>query len=84
MTDRKPIHSRTNSGRHKVDLKQLPAPARYAIAIGVVVFVLGLAVRLGGDHGVSDADVAPFVPYVGGAVIVLVVVAVLLTLKGKR
>ncbi|WP_284124222.1 hypothetical protein [Parerythrobacter aestuarii] len=84
MTDRKPIHTRTKTGRHKVDLKQLPAAARYVISLGVVALVLGLAVRFGSDHGVTEEKVAPFVPIVGGAVILIVLLGIFLQLKGKR
>lgn len=81
---RKPIHTRDKNGRHRVDLRQLPPFPRYAIAIAVVVFALGLAVRLGRDRGITDEVVAPFIPYVGGAVIFLVALAIWLQLKGRR
>lgn len=84
MPPRKPIHTRDKDGRHRVDLRQLPPFPRYAIAIAVVIFVLGLAVRIGGGDQVSTEDVAPFVPWVGGAVIMLVVVALWLQRKGRR
>ena len=86
MDDRpkKPVHTRDHRGRHKVDLRQLPAPVRYGIAIAVVVFVLGLAVWFGPDRGFTDEVVAPFIPYVGAAVIIVVVLAVWLQIKGRK
>lgn len=84
MPPRKPIHTRDKNGRHRVDLRQLPPFPRYAIAIAVLVFVLGLAVRFGGGDRYTSEDVAPFVPYVGGAVIFLVALAIWLQLKGRR
>lgn len=84
VTDRKPIHTRDKDGRHRVDLRQLPPFPRYALAVAVVIFVLGLVVRVGGGDRFSSEDVAPFVPWVGGAVIVLVVLAVGLVWKGRR
>lgn len=81
---RKPIHSRDKEGRHKVDLTQLPAPARYGIALAVVVFVVGLAMRFGRDRGITDEVVSPYVPYIGAAVVLVIVVAVVLQLIGRR
>lgn len=84
MTDRKPIHTRDKDGRHRVDLRQLPPFPRYVLAIGVVISVLGFVAYIGGGDHYSSEDVAPFVPWVGGGVIVLVAVAVVLVLKGRR
>jgi hypothetical protein len=84
MTSRKPIHTRDKDGRHRVDLRQLPPFPRYAIAIAVVIFVLGLAVRIGGGDRVSAEDVAPFVPWVGGGVTLIVALAIFLQLRGRR
>ena len=81
---RKPIHTRDHRGRHKVDLRQLSAPWRYGIAIAVLVFVLGLAVRFGGGPRVTDTQVAPFIPYVGVAVVVVVIVGVLLQIRDRK
>jgi hypothetical protein len=84
MTPRPPIHSRDKDGRHRVDLRNLPPFPRYALAIAVLVFVLGMVVRVGGGERFSAEDVAPFVPWVGGAVIVVVLVALVLRSKGRR
>ena len=84
MTNRKPVHTRSKTGRHRVDLSQLPAGARYGLALFVLVFVLILAVAFGGDTGITDQTMEPYVPYIGGAVIVLVLVSLLLRLKGRR
>lgn len=84
MTPRKPIHTRDKDGRHRVDLRQLPPFPRYALAIAVVIFVFGLVVQVGGGDRFSAEDVAPFVPWVGGAVIFLVALALLLRLRGRR
>ena len=81
---RKPIHSRSRTGRHRVDLSQLPAGPRYAIALLVLVFVLILAVALGGDSGITNETVEPYVPYIGGAVILLVAVSLYLRARGRR
>ena len=50
----------------------------------MLVFVLILAVAFGGDTGITDQTMEPYVPYIGGAVIVLVLVSLLLRLKGRR
>ncbi len=84
MPPRKPIHTRDKRGRHRVDLRQLPPFPRYAIAISVLVFVLGMVVRIGGGDRFSADQVAPFVPWVGGAVILLVLLALWLQRKGPR
>ncbi|UIP07855.1 hypothetical protein LY632_05495 [Erythrobacter sp. SDW2] len=84
MTPRKPIHTRDKDGRHRIDLRQLPPFPRYAIAVAVVIFVFGLVVRVGGGDRVSSEDVAPFIPWVGGGVILIVAVAVVLILKDRR
>ena len=84
MTPRKPIHTRDKDGRHRIDLRQLPPFPRYAIAVAVVIFVFGLVVRVGGGDRVSAAEVAPFIPWVGGGVILVVALAVVLILRGRR
>lgn len=81
---RKPIHTRDKGGRHRVDLRNLPPFPRYAIAVAVLVFVLGLVVRVGGGDRFSSEQVAPFVPWVGGAVVLLVLLALWLQRKGPR
>ena len=50
----------------------------------MLVFVLILAVAFGDHTGITDQTMEPYVPYIGGAVIVLVLVSLLLRLKGRR
>lgn len=84
MTDnRKPIHTRSRTGRHRVDLSQMPASVRYPLALAVLAFVLMLVVVFGGDSGVTQETMEPWAPYLGGAVIVLVLISVFLRWKGR-
>lgn len=80
---RKPVHSRDERGRHKVDLRQIRSPVlRYGILLVVAAVVVGAALWTGGRR-VSDETVAWFTPYVGGAVIAVVALALWLRWRGR-
>lgn len=86
MTDpRKPVHSRDAQGRYRVDLRQIRSPLlKYGLALGVLAGVLWLARRFPSGHEIPDATLNWLIPYVGGAVVIVVVVGVLLSRFGRR
>lgn len=56
----------THDGRQPIDLRRLPAPARYAIALAVVIPVALLAWHVGKDQPPPEfltKDIIPFLAW---------------------
>jgi hypothetical protein len=81
----KPIHTRDKNGRHRVDLKQIQNPIlRWGIPIAVLVFIVGVAIRFGRGQVVDDAMVAPWIPYIGGLVVLIGLIGTISKFRNRK
>ncbi|WP_172330704.1 hypothetical protein [Mangrovicoccus sp. HB161399] len=79
-----PVFGRDPLGRHKVELRNIrPAWVRYLLAASVVAAIVWIAVP-GGEGPLTDEDMAPFVPWIGGVTLAVLGFALWAVRRGRQ
>ncbi|MGB0659889.1 MAG: hypothetical protein ACPGNV_06880 [Mangrovicoccus sp.] len=80
-----PVFWKTEDGRYKVDFQNIRSPwIKLGLAFAVIGGVLALAVGFPTGPELPDELVTGLIPYVGGAVIIVIALAMILTRLGNK